>query len=46
LVEPATRQALVAGLKDLGFRFITLDLEGFRSGSLNALVPLEILSAS
>ncbi|MCU0875236.1 MAG: TIGR00268 family protein, partial [Pirellulaceae bacterium] len=46
LVDAATRQALVAGLKDLGFRFITLDLEGFRSGSLNALVPLEILSAS
>ena len=46
LVEPATRQALVEGLKDLGFRFITLDLEGFRSGSLNTLVPLDILSAS
>ncbi len=42
LVEPATRQALVQSLKDLGFRFVTLDLEGFRSGSLNTLVPLEI----
>jgi len=46
LVEPTTRQALVQGLKDMGFRFITLDLEGFRSGSLNTLVPLEIRSAS
>lgn len=25
-----------------GFRFVTLDLEGFRSGSMNELVPLEI----
>ena len=30
LVEEATRRALVDGLKDLGFRFVTLDLEGFR----------------
>ena len=29
-------------LKELGFRFVTLDLEGFRSGSLNTLVNLEI----
>ena len=32
------RQALVEALRGIGFRFITLDLEGFRSGSLNALV--------
>jgi len=25
--------------KGLGFRFVTLDLEGFRSGSMNALLP-------
>ena len=25
----------------LGFRFVTLDLEGFRTGSLNTLVSLE-----
>ena len=45
LVEEATRRALVDGLKDLGFRFVTMDLEGFRSGSLNTLVPLEVLNA-
>lgn len=39
-----------AHLKSLGFRYITLDLEGFRSGSLNAvlavgdLVPLTLPS--
>jgi pyridinium-3,5-biscarboxylic acid mononucleotide sulfurtransferase len=29
--------------KGLGFKFITLDLEGFRSGSMNALLPAEQL---
>jgi uncharacterized protein len=41
LADPAVRQDLVRRLKDLGFRFVTLDLEGFRSGSLNTLVSLE-----
>ena len=41
-VEPAVRSALAERLKELGFRFVTLDLEGFRSGSLNALVSLEL----
>ena len=27
----------------LGFQFVTLDLEGFRSGSMNALLPAENL---
>ncbi len=43
LVEEPTRRTLVDGLKELGFRFVTIDLEGFRSGSLNALVPLDVL---
>jgi uncharacterized protein len=29
--------------KELGFKFVTLDLEGFRSGSMNALLPAEDL---
>jgi pyridinium-3,5-biscarboxylic acid mononucleotide sulfurtransferase len=29
--------------KELGFKFVTLDLEGFRSGSMNALLPAEQL---
>lgn len=40
LVEPQFRQQLAAELKRLGFRFVTLDLEGFRSGSLNQLVQI------
>jgi uncharacterized protein len=41
LLEPGRREDLLAYLKKLGFRFVTLDLEGFRSGSLNSLVSLE-----
>jgi uncharacterized protein len=31
-------------LKGLGFEFVTLDLEGFRSGSMNALLPVKDLT--
>lgn len=41
LVDPDYRAELVRHLRDLGFQFVTLDLEGFRSGSLNALVGVE-----
>jgi len=38
VLEPATRSVLIAGLKRLGYRYITVDLEGFRSGSLNEVL--------
>jgi pyridinium-3,5-biscarboxylic acid mononucleotide sulfurtransferase len=41
LADPALREGLVRRLRELGFRFVTLDLEGFRSGSLNTLVSVE-----
>jgi uncharacterized protein len=41
LADPAVSADLVRRLKELGFAFVTLDLEGFRSGSLNSLVSLE-----
>ncbi|HUG20148.1 MAG TPA: ATP-dependent sacrificial sulfur transferase LarE [Planctomycetaceae bacterium] len=43
LSEEAVRSQVVAKLRELGFRYITLDLEGFRSGSLNAMIPVEQL---
>lgn len=43
LASEELRTALVARFRSLGFRCVTLDLEGFRSGSLNAVVPLESL---
>jgi len=41
LADPKIRAALVARMQELGFRYITLDLQGFRSGNLNGLVSLE-----
>jgi len=41
LIDDSTRSRIVAKLTELGFRNVTLDLRGFRSGSLNeALVQL------
>lgn len=40
IVEPPIRDAIVAQFRDLGFRSVTLDLEGFRSGNLNSVLPL------
>jgi pyridinium-3,5-biscarboxylic acid mononucleotide sulfurtransferase len=40
LCEAATRRDLAAEFRRLGFKFVTLDLEGFRSGSLNQLVQI------
>jgi pyridinium-3,5-biscarboxylic acid mononucleotide sulfurtransferase len=41
LADPMVREPLARYFRELGFRFVTLDLEGFRSGSLNTLVSLE-----
>ena len=43
LCEPDTRRAIVAEFSRLGFKFITLDLAGFRSGGFTQLVPSEML---
>lgn len=40
LVEVNVRMELVQYFQQLGFQFVTLDLQGFRSGSLNSLVSL------
>ena len=37
---------LAEKLRQLGFKFVTIDLEGFRSGSLNSLVQLNSHSAT
>jgi len=43
LCEEGTRANVVGRLRKLGFRYVTLDLEGFRSGSFQQLVPAETL---
>jgi pyridinium-3,5-biscarboxylic acid mononucleotide sulfurtransferase len=39
MTEPAVRDQVVARLKTIGYTRVTLDLEGFRSGSLNRDLP-------
>ncbi|HEX4005623.1 MAG TPA: ATP-dependent sacrificial sulfur transferase LarE [Acidobacteriaceae bacterium] len=36
--------AITAALKQAGFQYVTLDTSGFRSGSMNAVLPVEILA--
>lgn len=43
MFDAAFRDALVEQLRNLGFKFVTVDLEGLRSGSLNRIVPVESL---
>ena len=38
-LSPAVAAQFAAIFKALGFKFVTLDLEGFRSGSMSALLP-------
>jgi uncharacterized protein len=39
LMEPGLRERVTARLHELGYRYVTVDLDGFRSGSMNP-VPL------
>jgi uncharacterized protein len=43
LCQPETREAVVNEFERIGFKFITLDLAGFRSGGFTKLVPSEML---
>jgi len=45
LLDPATRSALVAHFKKLGFHYVTLDLQGYRTGSMNEPLSAEVRSA-
>jgi uncharacterized protein len=37
-LEPQMARALVAAIKPLGFRYVSLDLEGYRTGALNEVL--------
>ena len=43
LAEPARCEAISAEFRRLGFKFVALDLAGFRSGSLNDVLSVEML---
>ena len=36
--------AITAALKLAGFQYVTLDCQGFRSGAMNAVLPVEVLT--
>jgi uncharacterized protein len=38
LLDLSLREELVAHLKELGFTYITLDLQGYRTGSMNEVL--------
>ena len=42
-LDPVMAAEFTRLFKALGFKFVTLDLEGFRSGSMNALLPVNDL---
>ncbi len=41
LVEEHTRTQVISHLKDLGFTYITIDLQGYRTGSMNEVLSEE-----
>lgn len=41
LCEPGVRDYLTAEFRRIGFKYVTVDLEGFRSGSLNDVIQVE-----
>jgi uncharacterized protein len=40
-LDPEIRERLVRELKAIGYQYISLDLQGYRSGSLNEGLPLQ-----
>ncbi|MCH8851957.1 MAG: ATP-dependent sacrificial sulfur transferase LarE [Planctomycetes bacterium] len=42
ITEPETRARIDACFRELGYNYVTVDLRGFRSGSLNEVISLNI----
>ena len=43
-LDPANREAISTKFRELGFKFVTLDLDGFRSGSMNSVLQISQLN--
>ncbi|GAG00743.1 unnamed protein product, partial [marine sediment metagenome] len=41
ITSQQTRTKIIEKLKELGFKYVTVDLQGFRSGSLNEALTEE-----
>ncbi len=46
LLDPDIRRAVLERFRELGFAYVTVDLAGFRSGSLNEVAPSAIVTRS
>lgn len=46
LMEPAVREALLARGRELGFRYVAVDLQGYRRGAMNEALPTETAKPS
>jgi uncharacterized protein len=46
LFEGATRRSFVKKMKELGYKYVTLDLEGYRTGSMNEVLAAEVRAAA
>ena len=44
LMSDAYRQECVIKLQAAGYRYVALDLQGYRSGSLNEALALEVIT--
>jgi uncharacterized protein len=42
MVDAGVRERIVSGFKALGFTYVTLDLQGYRTGSMNEVLPVEV----
>jgi uncharacterized protein len=42
LLDPALRGHIVQRMNELGFTYVTLDLQGYRTGSMNEVLPEEV----
>lgn len=42
VLEHGTRQRVIDHLKALGYTYVTLDMEGYRSGSMNEILPAKV----
>ncbi|MBW7996631.1 MAG: ATP-dependent sacrificial sulfur transferase LarE [Candidatus Glassbacteria bacterium] len=38
IINPETRAGIVARFREIGYKYVTIDLQGFRSGSLNEVI--------
>jgi pyridinium-3,5-biscarboxylic acid mononucleotide sulfurtransferase len=44
VLEAGVRDAIVRDFKAIGYRYISLDLQGYRTGSLNEVLPVRAIS--